>query len=187
MDRDEFPEGPSERAALKYKIWLVALTILMVSACTAPVYPEYSGPESSLGLIGVSSYAGQQRIFKIESINGKQMPNAKGRGVRVPQGDYWVSYRWGHWGARTYDAHSLTFIKVKAGKCYQPWFEERRRPAEKYLTGNMICWDQYSANGDGTYRSNRMCEPMTEMRYPVDSNLVMQEFPKGHDLCKDLP
>ncbi len=148
--------------------------------------PGYQTSPGGLGLIGVSSYAGQERIFRIESINGQETPNAMGIGIKVPPGEYSVVYRWGKWGAKSLDSYAYTFVKVKAGMCYQPWFIERQLPDERVSTGDMVCWNRFTANGDGTYTPSRVCEPVMGIRRPIESRLIMNEFPQGHELCKKL-
>ena len=166
---------------------LVASGLLVaVAGCAAPTLPGYIGPQDGLGLIGVSSYAGQERIYQIASINGQETPPANGIGIKVPPGEYAVVYRWGRWGARTLESYAHTYVKVRAGMCYQPWFIERQLPDERVSTGEMICWNRFTANGDGTYSPSRVCEPAFGMRRPVESTLMMNEFPIGHELCEKI-
>ena len=156
---------------------------LLVASCATPTLPGYSGPSDGLGMIGSNAYVGQQRIYRIETINGFDPPAPGGVRIKVPPGEYRVHYKWGYWGkAMNYDAH--TVVKVEAGKCYQPWFVERRLPAERYSEGTMLCWDRFNSNVDGTYSPQRVCEPLTSVRYPVQESLVMNEYPKEHELCK---
>ena len=172
------------RVLLAFSGSVAVLTVpAALVACAIPTLPGYAGSNEGLGMIGASSWIGQNRIYMIQTINGQDIPPPGGAGIKVPPGEYRIQYKWGYWN-RPHHAYENTAVKVEAGKCYQPWFVERRLPAERYSEGTMLCWDRFTANGDGTYSPKKVCEPLTSIRYPVETTLAMNEYPKGHELCK---
>ncbi|WKE65316.1 hypothetical protein PVT67_16875 [Gallaecimonas kandeliae] len=160
---------------------IVVSVALTVSSCAflsskPPVLPGYENKKIEFGLVGQSAYAGQKRIYFIQSINGLDWEHGlptSGSGIRVPPGKYTILYKWGYWNQAADKFASVTF-EAKPGVCYQPWFESSV-VSEKV---GMNCKDDYKSIGNGKYKlDGKICEPQYVSKNK--HGLVMKEFLPG--------
>ena len=161
------------------------LSILSIGCRFKPaVYPGYENQNIKFGLIGSSSYIGQQHIYSIQAINGlsprQGLPHSP-LGIMVPPGRYTVIYKWGYWGDIKNKKNSVT-VDVEAGFCYQPWVIET---VSKKRDG-MIC--PGGTENLSLEHKEKICRPaFVKIR---KTSLVMKSFLPEDDpqssLCSSL-